>query len=334
LAAAVEREMEILFDMTDNLMVPLLVDHFNEGNPLSVDVFFRIHSNKYIQLGKRGQVCHLRDLHLFRDKIKNKNAQFVYMHKNEFKAFVGGSLQEFHKQDWSKAEEEQKFKSLLQTTDLVIKQFQYVGISPETIESAKLLTKGIHEVARQTHNVVNLLNRFNGLPGNMGQQALCISIISAMVAVELGWASEGILEKISLGGLLHDVGLLDFPKELLTKPYLEMNAQERAVYETHPLLGAQVLRGVPGMPTEVINIVYEHHENSVGEGYPRRLDDAKINPLSKIVALADQFSELVFPSGNEEPYRPEQALNYIENILGQPYNSECYKAFKNIFGKA
>jgi HD-GYP domain-containing protein (c-di-GMP phosphodiesterase class II) len=47
----------------------------------------------------------------------------------------------------------------------------------------------------------------------------------------------------------------------------------------------RVLRTVPGIPPEVISIVHEHHENSAGEGYPRRLDDGKINPLSKIVGL-------------------------------------------------
>lgn len=325
--------MDTHLDMTDSLMVPLSIDHFIDGSLLPADVFFKLQPNKYIPVGKRGQASHFRDLHLFKDKIKDKKLQIVHLQKSELKDFVNKCLLSFQKIDVGVDGLDLKFKFLAQSSDLVIKQFEFLGVNSETVESARLLTKSIQEVARQSHSVIELLHRFKDLPGNRASQALCVSTVSAMIAIELGWASDSLLEKVSIGGLLHDIGLQNFPDSLLRKSYLDLTSQERALYETHPYVGAQILRTVPGIPPEVISIVHEHHENSVGEGYPRRLDDGKINPLSKIVGLATQFTELVLPSGNEEPLKPEQAVNYIQNVLGQPFNSERYKAFTIIFGK-
>lgn len=316
--------------MVDKLMIPLSIGHFDDGTALPSDVFFRLHTDKYIQLGKKGQICHFRDLHLFKDK----KAQTVYLQQKELQEFVTACLQRFQKIEVDADGLNRKFESLLQASDLVLKQFQHLGVTPETMESAKILTKTVHDIARQTKSVIELLSRFKGMYGNIGEHSICVGTISAMIAVEMGWSSEAILEKVTLGGLLHDVGLQTFPELLIRKSYLEMTAQERAQYETHPYVGAQMLRSLPSLPSEVISIVYEHHENSAGEGYPRRLDDSKINPLSKIVALANQFTELVMPSGLEEPLKPEQALNFIQNVMGQPFNPDCYKAFRAIFGKA
>lgn len=333
MVSAKERRMDTQLEMLDSLMVPLSIDHFSDGSQLPSDVYFRIHANKYIPVGKRGQASHFQDLHLFKDKIKDKRQQIVYLRKSELKDFVNMCLLSFQKIEAEAGDLDLKVKFLTQSSDLVSKQFEFLGVNSETIESAKVLTKSIHEVARQSHSVIELLYRFKGLPRNHGLHAVCVSTVSAMIAIELGWASDSILEKISIGGLLHDIGLQNFPESLLQKPYLDLTSQERALYETHPYVGAQVLRTVPGIPPEVISIVHEHHENSAGEGYPRRLDDGKINPLSKVVALATQFSELILPAGNEEPLKPEQAMNYIQNVLGQPFNPECYRAFKAIFGK-
>jgi HD-GYP domain-containing protein (c-di-GMP phosphodiesterase class II) len=231
--------MDTQLEMLDSLMVPLSIDHFSDGSQLPSDVYFRIHANKYIPVGKRGQASHFQDLHLFKDKIKDKRQQIVYLRKSELKDFVNMCLLSFQKIEAEAGDLDLKVKFLTQSSDLVSKQFEFLGVNSETIESAKVLTKSIQEVARQSHSVIELLHRFKDLPGNRGSQALCVSTVSAMIAIELGWASDSLLEKISIGGLLHDIGLQNFPESLLQKPYLDLTSQERALYETHPYVGAQ-----------------------------------------------------------------------------------------------
>jgi HD-GYP domain-containing protein (c-di-GMP phosphodiesterase class II) len=70
-----------------------------------------------------------------------------------------------------------------------------------------------------------------------------------------------------------------------------MNTNEVKAYESHVGRGVDILSKMPSVPAEVIAVAMEHHENALGQGYPRHLRDVKMNPFSKIVALADTFCE-------------------------------------------
>jgi HD-GYP domain-containing protein (c-di-GMP phosphodiesterase class II) len=84
---------------------------------------------------------------------------------------------------------------------------------------------------------------------------------------------------------------------------------------------------MPSIPEDLLSIVFEHHENSIGQGYPRHLRDFKMNPLAKIVALADKFTELSISSAaNPEPKTPLDALEYIGTTLGQPFSKPVFLA--------
>jgi HD-GYP domain-containing protein (c-di-GMP phosphodiesterase class II) len=139
------------------------------------------------------------------------------------------------------------------------------------------------------------------------------------------------LEKLALGGLLHDVGLKELPRELLEKSRHLMSAEEVQTYETHVYRGVEILQSMPSVPEEVIAMLFEHHENAIGQGYPRKLRDFKMNPLAKVVALADAFADMTLKNPqNSNIKTPEEAINYIEVTLGQPYNKPTFAALKQV----
>lgn len=312
---------------TDDIMVPMGLSQFPTGKTLLSDVYVRLHTDKYVQLGKRGQACHFDEMHAFQDKKINT----VFVHQDVLKEFVTSSLLHLSVVEITPATLDTKIVEILQAIDLVTKQIQFMGLNQESFENLKIVSKSLREFTKLNSHVTELVHRFKSLPGNNDMHSICVSSLATMIGLEMGWNSENMLEKLSLSGLLHDVGLQKMPLRILRKPYDLMDTEEKAIYETHPYLGAQMLRNVPGISSEIISVAYEHHENSIGKGFPRRLDDSKMHPLSKVVALADQFTELVLPRADEEPFKPIQALNYIENILGQPFNVDCHKAFRKIF---
>lgn len=316
--------------IVDSLMISMSADHFEREAPLPSDIYMRLHADKYIQLGKRGQPCRFESLHAFQDK----KLKTVFIHQKELSLLVAESLGRLSQSENSAVSVDKKMLMLSQSADVVLKQIEHLGMTTESLEATKTYTKYLRNFSKLSPSIVDMVHRFKNLPGNFVHHAMMVSSISVIIGSELGWSSESILEKLSLGGLLHDVGLLKVPKEILRKNYLEMTLEEKTIYERHPYLGAQMIRALPSVPSEVVSIAYEHHENAAGLGFPRKLEDQKINPLSKVVGLADQFSELVLPQfTNEDPFKPEQAMNYIENILGQPFNPDCFKAFKSIFAK-
>ena len=113
-----------------------------------------------------------------------------------------------------------------------------------------------------------------------------------------------------------------------------MTNEELQLYETHAYKGAQLLAGLGVVPDDIVAMVYEHHENALGQGYPQRIRDLKTHPLAKIVALANQFVELTVEGPDcVKPRTAREAVNFIEQVMGLPFNKEAFRALKRIIDK-
>ena len=110
------------------------------------------------------------------------------------------------------------------------------------------------------------------------------------------------LRVLKLGALLHDIGKLYVPREVLRAP-AALTDEEWAVMRRHPQDGRQLLLSVPGL-TDVARVVFQHHESWDGSGYPHGLSQEAIDFNARIVAVADAFDSMV----SDRPYRP--ALTY------------------------
>jgi response regulator RpfG family c-di-GMP phosphodiesterase len=100
------------------------------------------------------------------------------------------------------------------------------------------------------------------------------------------------------GFLLHDVGMIGIPDQILLKPG-RLTPEERAEMERHPVLGEQLLAGVPLLQGEGLRVVRSHHERWDGKGYPDRLGAAGIPTGARIFAVADALDAMT----SSRPYR-------------------------------
>ena len=155
-----------------------------------------------------------------------------------------------------------------------------------------------------------------------------------MIGKSMGWTRKDTLEKLNLGGFLHDIGKKELSQELLSKPRSSWSYDELTEYESHPYRGVQILQTVPAIPDDVISIVYEHHENSFGQGFPRRLREIRINPLARVVSLANAFVNLTLPNINLPHVKSaKDAVNFLEKVQGKPFNKEAFQALKSLVDK-
>ncbi len=122
-----------------------------------------------------------------------------------------------------------------------------------------------------------------------------------MIAKQLGWKSPQTLFKTSFAGLFHDIGKKEISRTLLEKPRASLSQQERQEIDTHTTRGKEILESLKGIPSEVIQVAYEHHEDILGQGYPQRLSHNRIHPISLIVSVADVFCNYTITN----PQRPE-----------------------------
>lgn len=155
-----------------------------------------------------------------------------------------------------------------------------------------------------------------------------VAQLACVIAKEMG-LTEKKIEGIRIAAILHDVGKILTPHEILNKPGMLSDAEMDEIKE-HPRIGAEILKTIEfGLP--IADVVLQHHERINGSGYPQKLSGKNIMIEAKIVAVADVVEAMCF----ERPYRPafstERALKEISQNKGILYDSDvvdtCIKIF-------
>ena len=153
--------------------------------------------------------------------------------------------------------------------------------------------------------------------------------LACAIATDMGFTQEKI-EGIRMAGIIHDIGKLSIPAEILSKP-TKLKEIEFSLIKQHSWSGYEMLKDVES-PWPLAEIVYQHHERMDGSGYPRNLKGDEILIESRILAVAD----VVEAMASHRPYRPtlgiEAALEEIENNKGILYDDAvvdtCLKLFR------
>jgi PAS domain S-box-containing protein len=152
--------------------------------------------------------------------------------------------------------------------------------------------------------------------------------LARVIATEMGLAQDTI-EGIRMAGIIHDIGKLSIPVEILSKP-TKLTKLEFSLIQQHSKSGYEMLKDVKS-PWPLAEIVYQHHERMDGSGYPRNLKGDEILMESRILAVAD----VVEAMASHRPYRPAlgiaAALEEIEKNKGILYDDTVVNACLKLF---
>jgi HD-GYP domain-containing protein (c-di-GMP phosphodiesterase class II) len=128
-----------------------------------------------------------------------------------------------------------------------------------------------------------------------------------------------------MAGLLHDVGKMGIPEQVLSKPS-SLTAEERSLVNMHPEIGHRIVQGVGGLEHAVPAVLW-HHERWDGAGYPHRLSGEAIPKIARVMAIVDSYDAM----RSDRPYRqalsPEHALREIHCSSGKQFDPELSQAF-------
>ncbi len=148
-----------------------------------------------------------------------------------------------------------------------------------------------------TEGVIGYALRSIAAKNELARHTLAVTIISGKIALLLEYNKRD-LGILVLGALLHDIGKINFPPEIIS---LSKNASEsqRRLYESHISQGISLVTGKAWMPKEVLLTIAQHHERINGNGFPIGFLGEKIHPFARIVALADYVDHVMYTGSGE-----------------------------------
>lgn len=161
--------------------------------------------------------------------------------------------------------------------------------------------------------------------GGLGGHGKRVADMARHVAQRLG-KNDSEVQQIMLAGLLHDIGKLGLPDDLLRKPFNVLNPEQRALVVKHPVIGQNILMAIERF-REVALVVRHHHENFDGSGYPDRLAGIAIPQGSRILAVANDYDALQIGTLVQRPLRPEEALEFLNDNRGKRYDPTVVDTF-------
>ncbi|MDQ8732464.1 HD domain-containing phosphohydrolase [Bradyrhizobium sp. LHD-71] len=160
------------------------------------------------------------------------------------------------------------------------------------------------------------------------QHCLLVTGVAVDFALSLGFHA-GDVKRLGVAATLHDVGKAAIPLEILDKPGALAHG-EMAIMQGHARLGYDALRGVGGVPDEVLDAVRHHHEFLDGTGYPDRLTAPDISDLVRVLTIADIFAALIEVRAYRPPMAREKAYSILQEMAGPKLEKALVTAFRDV----
>jgi HD-GYP domain-containing protein (c-di-GMP phosphodiesterase class II) len=186
----------------------------------------------------------------------------------------------------------------------------------QTLHLAPLLTSVLSRGVAAAELFQILRHDFDTFSHVVNVASYCV-----LLARELGVRDAGELEKVTVGGLLHDIGKRCIPHAVLAKRG-PLTPAERELVQRHPQQGYEDLLGRDDLEVGQLLMTYQHHERMDGKGYPVQITGREMHPWARMCAVCDVFEALT----GERPYRKamtlETALAFLREHAGTHFDAE------------
>ena len=195
--------------------------------------------------------------------------------------------------------EVQLFESLAQEIGFGLRSIERQHKLDDQIHEKQLVQERLAASLRATIEAMSKTMEWRD-PYTAGHQKR-VAFIAMAIAKKLGWSEERI-QSLYMAGMVHDIGKVAVPSEILTKP-TRLTDLEMQLVQGHVESGYQILKDIP-FPWPIAEIVHQHHERLDGSGYPKGLKGDEICEEARILAVADTIEAMA----THRPYRAARGL--------------------------
>lgn len=157
-----------------------------------------------------------------------------------------------------------------------------------------------------------------------------VGILSLTLANALNYVGKDLID-IGLGGLLHDIGKTETPKEIILKPN-KLTEEEWEIMKLHPVKGYAIVSKMDGISKLTAKIIYEHHLQYNMSGYPSVPKNYEPTPLANIVTISDCYDSMTTLRPYQRRFDPKEALLILSKKVNEAFNPDYFRTFVKILG--
>ncbi|WP_350448505.1 HD-GYP domain-containing protein [Pseudomonas solani] len=198
------------------------------------------------------------------------------------------------------------------------------------VAAVKVVVKECVESILRNPAAMLWLARIKNSDHYTAEHSLRVSILSIALGKELGIPLYQ-LEQIGVCGMLHDVGKIKVPNEILNKPGA-LTAEELRIMQSHAAEGRKLLMSNQQITPATVDVAYSHHERLDGKGYPRGLDASRIPYFAKVIAVADSYdainSDRVYSKGKSSL----ESLRILLDAVNCHFDEAIVECFIRLIG--
>ncbi|WP_232698944.1 HD-GYP domain-containing protein [Brevibacillus daliensis] len=200
-----------------------------------------------------------------------------------------------------------------------------VSVKDMGMHFQQVFHKILTDLSGQKDVIIHLSN-ISSHSGAMYHHSVNVSVMATAVGMSLGYNTNQ-LRDLGIGAMLHDIGKIELPKELLDKKE-RWNKEEQEIAKTHTRLGFDILRKQHDISLLSAHVAFQHHERLDGSGYPQQLQGNKIHEYAQIVGICDLYDSLTTPRPWRKRFMPHDALEFILGSGGFLFSHHLVDAFR------
>lgn len=196
--------------------------------------------------------------------------------------------------------------------------------------AAQAVVEGLASAVGQNRRAMMALTAMNRYDNYTFTHMVNVSVLTMAQARSLGFEGP-VLRHFGLAGLMHDIGKIKVPGEILGKPE-RLTAEEFAIMKRHPSDGAEMLRRHLELPPLVAIVAFEHHLRTDGKGYPAVANRPSLNLATQLCAIADVYDAMRSQRQYQQAFPTDRILAVLSQQDAARFDQRLVRRFSQLMG--
>ncbi len=198
------------------------------------------------------------------------------------------------------------------------------------VEEASVMIDEINQSVERNSNALLSLIRLKTATEYTYLHSVAVCILMIAVGKQLG-LQGGELKQAGMAGLLHDIGKMEIPDEILDKPG-KLTDEEFDIMKSHPQRGWELLKSCDGIHEAVLDVCLHHHERVDGKGYPEKLSGDVLTLFARMGAVCDVYDAISSDRCYKKAWSPAESIHKMASWREGHFNEKVFQAFVKTIG--